>query len=62
MEKENEKELETDKDKDKDKDKELEKDKVPAKKMNTKDELINNIREWIKIDNDLLSLKKDLKK
>ena len=36
MEKENEKELETDKDKDK----ELEKDKVPAKKMNTKDELI----------------------
>jgi hypothetical protein len=31
------------------------------KKQNTKEELINNIREWIKIDNDLINLKRDLK-
>ena len=40
---------------------EVEKDKTPIKKTNTKEELITNIREWIKIDNDLLNLKKDLK-
>ena len=28
---------------------------------NTKEELINNIREWIKIDNDLNNLKKEIK-
>lgn len=61
MEKEKEKELDKGLEKEKEKEKELDKDKIPAKKMNTKDELINNIREWIKIDNDLLSLKKDLK-
>ena len=27
------------------------------KKPNTKEELINNIREWIKIDNDINNLK-----
>ena len=31
------------------------------KKPNTKEELINNIREWIKIDNDLNNLKKEIK-
>jgi hypothetical protein len=31
------------------------------KKTNTKEELINNIREWIKIDNDLNNLKKEIK-
>jgi len=31
------------------------------KKANTKEELISNIREWIKIDNDLNNLKKEIK-
>ena len=31
------------------------------KKPNTKEELINNIREWIKIDNDINNLKKEIK-
>ena len=31
------------------------------KKTNTKEELIGNIREWIKIDNDLNNLKKEIK-
>lgn len=31
------------------------------KKTNTKEELVNNIREWIKIDNDLINLKKEIK-
>lgn len=31
------------------------------KKTNAKEELINNIREWIKIDNDINNLKKDIK-
>jgi len=35
-------------------------DDVQPKKT-TKEELINNIREWIKIDNDVLSLKNDIK-
>ena len=30
-------------------------------KRTTKEELVNNIREWIKIDNDLINLKKDIK-
>jgi len=30
-------------------------------KKTTKEELINNIREWIKIDNDVLTLKNDIK-
>jgi len=30
-------------------------------KLNTKDELIQNIREWIKIDNEIIKLKVDLK-
>ena len=34
---------------------------VAQKKTNTKEELINNIREWIKIDNDLNNLKKEIK-
>jgi hypothetical protein len=34
--------------------------KDPPKKT-TKEELINNIREWIKIDNDVLALKNDIK-
>jgi hypothetical protein len=34
--------------------------KEPPKKA-TKEELINNIREWIKIDNDVLALKNDIK-
>jgi hypothetical protein len=34
--------------------------KEPPKKT-TKEELINNIREWIKIDNDVLALKNDIK-
>jgi len=34
---------------------------LTAKKTNTKEELINNIREWIKIDNDLNALKKEIK-
>jgi len=29
--------------------------------METKEQLINNIKEWIKIDNDILQLKKDIK-
>jgi hypothetical protein len=32
-----------------------------VKKTNTKEELISNIREWIKIDNDLNNLKKEIK-
>ena len=31
------------------------------KKTNAKEELINNIREWIKIDNDINNLKKEIK-
>lgn len=31
------------------------------KKVHTKEELIGNIREWIKIDNDLNNLKKEIK-
>lgn len=34
---------------------------TPQKKANTKEELINNIREWIKIDNDINNLKKEIK-
>jgi hypothetical protein len=34
---------------------------VDKKKANTKEELVNNIREWIKIDNDLINLKKEIK-
>lgn len=34
---------------------------VPQKRMNAKEELINNIREWIKIDNDINNLKKEIK-
>ena len=30
-------------------------------KRTTKEELVNNIREWIKIDNDLINLKKEIK-
>jgi hypothetical protein len=48
-------------DKGKQLEKENDKDKNKDKKASTKDELINNIREWIKIDNDLLNLKKELK-
>jgi hypothetical protein len=29
--------------------------------METKEQLINNIKEWIKIDNDIAQLKKDIK-
>jgi hypothetical protein len=39
----------------------VENEKVPTKKTNTKEELIANIREWIKIDNDLMNLKKEIK-
>ena len=38
----------------------IEEKKEPSKKT-TKEELINNIREWIKIDNDVLALKNDIK-
>lgn len=38
-----------------------ESEKVVIKKTNTKEELIANIREWIKIDNDLINLKKEIK-
>jgi hypothetical protein len=38
----------------------IEEKKEPPKKT-TKEELINNIREWIKIDNDVLALKNDIK-
>ena len=31
--------------------------KEPEKKINTKDELIFNIKEWIKLDNELTKLK-----
>jgi predicted Rossmann fold nucleotide-binding protein DprA/Smf involved in DNA uptake len=43
------------------KDSDNDKNEIKNKKSSTKDELINNIREWIKIDNDLLNLKKELK-
>ena len=36
-------------------------EKVVIKKTSTKEELISNIREWIKIDNDLMNLKKEIK-
>lgn len=37
-------------------------EKEPAQvKRTTKEELVNNIREWIKIDNDLINLKKEIK-
>jgi hypothetical protein len=39
----------------------VEGEKVAIKKTNTKEELIANIREWIKIDNDLMNLKKEIK-
>ena len=39
----------------------VEGEKVANKKTNTKEELISNIREWIKIDNDLMNLKKEIK-
>ena len=39
----------------------VEGEKAPVKKTNTKEELISNIREWIKIDNDLMNLKKEIK-
>ena len=39
----------------------IENEKAPTKKTNTKEELIANIREWIKIDNDLMNLKKEIK-
>jgi hypothetical protein len=39
----------------------VEGEKVAIKKTNTKEELISNIREWIKIDNDLMNLKKEIK-
>jgi hypothetical protein len=39
----------------------VEGEKVANKKTNTKEELIANIREWIKIDNDLMNLKKEIK-
>lgn len=39
----------------------IENEKAPTKKTNTKEELIANIREWIKIDNDLINLKKEIK-
>jgi hypothetical protein len=39
----------------------VEGEKVVIKKTNTKEELISNIREWIKIDNDLMNLKKEIK-
>ena len=38
----------------------IEEKKEPSKKT-TNEELINNIREWIKIDNDVLALKNDIK-
>ena len=38
----------------------VEKEPAPVKRT-TKEELVNNIREWIKIDNDLLNLKKEIK-
>ena len=31
------------------------------KKLNTKEELISNIKEWIKIDNDIVKLKTEIK-
>ena len=36
-------------------------EKKESPKKTTKEELINNIREWIKIDNDVLALKNDIK-
>ena len=39
----------------------VEGEKVVIKKTNTKEELISNKREWIKIDNDLMKLKKEIK-
>jgi hypothetical protein len=39
----------------------VEGEKVANKKTNTKEELIANIREWIKIDYDLMNLKKEIK-
>lgn len=39
----------------------IEGEKIVTKKANTKEELISNIREWIKIDNDLINLKKEIK-
>jgi hypothetical protein len=39
----------------------VEKEPAPVKRMTTKEELVNNIREWIKIDNDLINLKKEIK-
>jgi hypothetical protein len=38
----------------------VEKEPVQVKRT-TKEELVNNIREWIKIDNDLINLKKEIK-
>ena len=31
------------------------------KKLNTKEELINNIKDWIKLDNDIVKLKSEIK-
>jgi hypothetical protein len=38
-----------------------EKEKEQEKKMNTKEELIANIKEWIKLDNELTKMKADIK-
>ena len=44
----------------KEKEKEKEKD-VKEAKMNTKEELISNIKEWIKMDTEITKLKADIK-
>lgn len=38
-----------------------EQEQEQEKKMNTKEELISNIKEWIKLDNELTKMKTDIK-
>ena len=36
-------------------------DPVPNQKIDTKEELVNNVKEWIKVDNEITKLKTEIK-